>query len=47
VKSTLMSFSVFAGLCICFERANPKLTVHTGIYGISTMTMHLLSLLCL
>jgi len=57
-----MGFSVFAELCICFEKANPKLRVHTdtwhlqenvqckvesGIYGISTMTMHLLSLLCL
>lgn len=62
VKSTLVVFSIFARLCICFEKANPKLTVHTdtwhlqenvqckvesGIYGISTMTMHLLRLLCL
>jgi len=32
VKSTLMGFSVFAGLCICFEKANPKLMVHTDTW---------------
>ena len=32
VKYTLVGFSIFARLCIFFEKANPKLTAHTDTW---------------